>query len=74
MSRVSRKKSNRPLLSRRTTVADIAEMLSAREEYYACADFRINTSTQELNKVVNEIVAQVKKLGVRRQNLPETQG
>lgn len=73
MSRVSRKKSNRPLLSKNTTTADIEKMLSAREEYYGCADIRINTTSQELNKVVNEIIAQVKRLNSKRSSLSETQ-
>ena len=73
MSRVSRKKSNRPLLGKHTTVDDIEKMLAAREEYYACADIRINTTGQDLNKVVNEIVVQIKRLNSRRKNPPELQ-
>lgn len=72
MSRISRKKSNRPLLNKHTTVEDIERMLAAREEYYACADIRVDTTGQELNKVVNDIIAQVKRLNSRRKNSSES--
>jgi shikimate kinase len=72
MSRVSRKKSNRPLLSKHTTIEDIEKMLASREEYYARADIRVNTTGQELNKVVNEIISQVKRMNSRRKNSSES--
>lgn len=71
MSRVSRKKSNRPLLSKNTTIEDIEKMLVAREEYYSCADIRVDTTGQELNKVVNEIITQVRRVSNRRKNHPD---
>lgn len=71
MSRVSRKKGNRPLLSKNTTIEDIEKMLAAREEYYACADIRVDTTGQELNKVVNEIITQVRRISNRRKNHPD---
>ncbi len=60
--RVSRKRSTRPLLKKNLKVEDIVEMLSEREPFYACADFRINTSGRELEAVVNDIVKYIKKM------------
>ncbi len=71
MARVSHKKSNRPLLNKATTVEDVKKMLAAREEFYACADIRVDTTGQELNKLVNEIIAQVKRVNTRRKTPPE---
>jgi shikimate kinase len=53
--RVSRKKGTRPLLKKNYNVDDIRELLKAREEYYNCADFKVNTSGKDLDMVVNEI-------------------
>ncbi|MDD4548787.1 MAG: shikimate kinase [Syntrophomonadaceae bacterium] len=60
--RVSRKKGTRPLLKKNLVVKDIADMLQQREPYYACADFRVNTSDRELNEIVREIVGIVHPL------------
>jgi shikimate kinase len=54
--RVSRKKGTRPLLKKNYNVDDIRELLKAREEYYNCADFKVNTSGKDLDMVVNEIL------------------
>lgn len=74
LSRVNRKKGSRPLLGKSTTIEDIENMLEAREEFYACADYRINTSGKELNKVVNDIIAQVRIMGLKRQPAANEQG
>lgn len=73
LARVSHKKSSRPLLKKHTTIEDIEAMLAAREEFYACADIRINTTGQELNKVVNEVIAQIKKYNIRSKSNPESE-
>ncbi len=58
--RVNRKKGTRPLLRKDMQVEDIEEMLAAREPFYAYADYRVNTSDQELEKVVNDIIKYIK--------------
>jgi len=56
LKRVNRKKGTRPLLKKNITVEDIKEMLCAREKFYSCADYRVNTSGKDLHIVVNEIL------------------
>lgn len=58
--RVNRKRGSRPLLKKNLQVEDIEEMLNARESYYACADFRVNTSGKELEAVVNDVIKYIK--------------
>ncbi len=58
--RVNRKKGTRPLLKKNLQVADVAEMLKNREPYYACADYRVNTSNKSLDEVVNNIIKYIK--------------
>lgn len=58
--RVSRKKGTRPLLKKNLQVTDVAEMLKNREPYYACADYRVNTSNKSLDEVVNNIIKYIK--------------
>lgn len=55
LARVNRKKGSRPLLKKDIKVEDIAEILQTRERFYACAQYRINTSGKEVEQVVDEI-------------------
>lgn len=59
-ARVIRKRATRPLLKKNLQVKDIEEMLKAREPFYNCADFRVNTSGKELDVVVNEVIKFIK--------------
>lgn len=60
-ARVIRKRASRPLLKKNLQVKDIEEMLKAREPFYNCADFRVNTSGKELDVVVNDIIKYIKQ-------------
>jgi shikimate kinase len=55
-ARVSRKKGVRPLLRNNLSVEGITALLKSRESFYACADFRIDTSGKDINQVVDEII------------------
>jgi len=59
-ARVSRKKGTRPLLKKNLQIEDIENLLAQREAFYACADYRVNTSGKDLDAVINEIVSLVK--------------
>ncbi|MEN6326270.1 MAG: shikimate kinase [Syntrophomonas sp.] len=62
LARVSRKKGTRPLLKRDLTIADVRNMLQAREPLYSCTKYRVNTSDKDLFTVVNEIHKIIKQL------------
>ncbi|KUG05057.1 shikimate kinase i [hydrocarbon metagenome] len=66
LSRVNRKKGSRPLLKKNLDIEDIEKMLNDREEYYSLADYRIDTSLKEMDKIVQEIIQIVKKPTNRR--------
>ncbi len=55
-NRVNRKKGTRPLLKKNVSVEDIEGLLQEREEFYACADVRVNTSAKNMDTVINEIL------------------
>ncbi len=61
LARVNRKKGSRPLLKKNLGTEDIEKMLSDREDYYARADYRIDTSGKEMDKIVQEIIQLLKK-------------
>ena len=60
-ARVNRKRGTRPLLRKNMTVENIEEMLAERNPIYHQADHRINTSGKDLDSIVKEIIALVKK-------------
>ncbi len=66
LARVNRKKGSRPLLKKNLGAEDIEKMLNDREDYYALADYRIDTSGKEMDKIVQEIIQLVKKPTNRR--------
>ncbi len=66
LARVNRKKGSRPLLKKNLGAEDIEKMLNDREDYYALADYRIDTSGKEMDKIVQEIIQLVKKTNNRR--------
>lgn len=66
LARVNRKKGSRPLLKKNLGAEDIEKMLNDREEYYARADYRIDTSGKEMDKIVQEIIQLLKKPNNRR--------
>ncbi|CFX48577.1 Shikimate kinase/Threonine synthase-like 1 [Syntrophomonas zehnderi OL-4] len=55
-TRVSRKKGTRPLLKGSYTAEDIQHLLDERKPYYDCADIRVNTSSKDLDAVIEEII------------------
>lgn len=55
-SRVSRKKGTRPLLRRDFQVEDIEKMLNERKDYYALANYRVDTSGKEASQIAQEII------------------
>lgn len=61
LMRVNRKKGSRPLLKKNPSLEDLISMLEEREHYYACADYRINTTDKGLDEVVNEIIKLIKQ-------------
>ena len=61
--RVNRKKGSRPLLKREASLADIEELLQAREPFYACADIRVTTTGKSMNEIVDVIIASLKMMG-----------
>ncbi len=66
MARVNRKKGSRPLLKKNLGIEDIEKMIEEREEYYSQADFRVDTSNKEMDKIVQEIIQTLRKLNKRR--------
>jgi shikimate kinase len=54
--RVNRKKGTRPLLKKNINIQDIARLLQEREEFYNCADIRVDTSGKNIETVTNEIL------------------
>lgn len=63
--RVNRKKGTRPLLKKDAGIDDVKTMLQEREEYYARADIKVDTSNKGLEQVVDEIIQIVKKKRLR---------
>ncbi len=61
LARVNRKKGTRPLLKKNLAIDDIEKMLNDREEYYSLADYRVDTSAKEMDKIVQEIIQIIKK-------------
>lgn len=61
LDRVNRKKGTRPLLKKNVDETQIEQMLSEREEYYRMADYRIDTSDKEMDKIVDEILQFIKQ-------------
>jgi len=59
-ARVNRKKGTRPLLKGASKVEDIEKLLQERQDYYACADFRVNTSDKDVDTIVEEILRMIK--------------
>ena len=55
LERVNLQKGTRPLLKKNTRVQDIEELLNQRQNYYACADIRVDNSGKSLDQIVNEI-------------------
>ncbi len=66
LARVNRKKGSRPLLKKNPGLEDIEKMLNEREEYYSLADYRVDTSGKEMDKIVQEIIQLVRKPTNRR--------
>ncbi len=66
LDRVNRKKGSRPLLKKNLDIKDIEKMLNDREEYYSLADYRVDTSGKEMDKIVQEIIQLIKKPTNRR--------
>jgi shikimate kinase len=65
-ARVSRKKGIRPLLRNNLSVDGIAELLKERESLYACADYRIDTTGQDVNAVADEVMRFARDIGKER--------
>jgi len=59
-ARVNRKKGTRPLLKKNVTIKDIERLVQEREPFYACADIRVDTSSKELETIINEIFQEIK--------------
>jgi len=62
-ARVNRKKGSRPLLKKESSLADIEELLQAREPFYACADIRVTTTGKSMNEIVDVIIDRLKAMG-----------
>ncbi|MDD2511368.1 MAG: shikimate kinase [Syntrophomonas sp.] len=60
LKRINRKKGSRPLLKKEIGEKDIKLMLEARETFYACTDFRIDTDNKEPRMVVEEITRRLR--------------
>jgi shikimate kinase len=61
LARVSRKKGSRPLLKKNLETADIEKMLLDRQEFYALAEYRVDTTGQEMDRIIQGIIQLVKK-------------
>jgi shikimate kinase len=66
LARINRKKGSRPLLKKNLGIEDIEKMLAEREEHYALADFRVDTSNKEMDKIVQEIIQIIRNSSNRR--------
>ena len=66
LARINRKKGSRPLLKKNLRIEDIEKMMKEREEHYALADFRVDTSNKEMDKIVQEIIQIIRKSNNRR--------
>ncbi len=55
--RISRKKENRPLLKKHSSINDMIALMQEREKYYSQAHLTIDTSSKELDQVVDEIIS-----------------
>lgn len=61
--RVNRKKGIRPLLKKDLKLNDIKIMLQEREGFYACANFRVDTSNKGLIEIIDEIIGYIRENG-----------
>lgn len=64
--RVMRKRRHRPLIRRDLTLEGLQEMIKAREEYYQCADFTVDTSARGIEDLVQAIIDRLEESGDER--------